>query len=111
MTAWTRTVHPSFDPALRAYLAWLGDDRPFSTDEYDLFAAGYRADRAEAEAALRCCETGPKPAYKRGRYASLTEARRYSTLAYRNGRRQGALRALVGVGLLGLVALVLGRRG
>lgn len=42
MATETRTVHFTFDPALKAYLAWLGD-RDFDGAEYATFAAGYRA--------------------------------------------------------------------
>jgi hypothetical protein len=53
MISGTRTVHFSVDPALRAYLAWLEEDtgRAFDLDAYDLFAAGYRADRDAAASA------------------------------------------------------------
>lgn len=48
MATETRTVHFTFDPALKAYLAWLGD-RDFDGAEYATFAAGYRA-RVDEEA-------------------------------------------------------------
>jgi protein gp37 len=53
MSSGTWTVHFSVDPALRAYLAWLEEDtgRAFDLDAYDLFAAGYRADRDAAASA------------------------------------------------------------
>lgn len=52
MTAETRTVHFTLDPALKAYYAWIeAEGRGFSLKHYDLFAAGYRARVAETKAA------------------------------------------------------------
>lgn len=45
-----RTVHLTLDPALEAYLIWLDSEgREYDLHDYELFAAGYRAERiAEA---------------------------------------------------------------
>jgi hypothetical protein len=47
MTVEVRYVRMTVDPALRAYWLWLdaNPDREFSLEDYDLFAAGYRAER------------------------------------------------------------------
>jgi hypothetical protein len=50
MAVETRTVHFRIDPALRAYVAWLDSEgREFDLEDYDLFAAGYRARVAEED--------------------------------------------------------------
>lgn len=46
-----RTLHFRLDPALRAFFEYLdANGRQFVAEEYDLFAAGYRARIAEEPA-------------------------------------------------------------
>lgn len=53
MAVETRTVHFSVDPALRAYVEYIAiEGREFVPDDYDLFAAGYRARAAEQAEAV-----------------------------------------------------------
>lgn len=41
-----RVVHFTIDPALEAYLFWIDSEgREFRLGDFDLFAAGYRAER------------------------------------------------------------------
>lgn len=48
MATETRAVHFRLDPALRAYLEWIeAEGRQMDLEEYDLFAAGYRAKARE----------------------------------------------------------------
>lgn len=53
----TRTLHYRVDPALRAYCAYIdAEGQGFDLEQYDLFAAGYRARVSEEEA-----PTPPEP--------------------------------------------------
>ena len=47
MTVEVRYATLTLDPALRAYYAWLdaNPEREFRLEDYELFAAGYRAER------------------------------------------------------------------
>lgn len=67
--------------------------------------------RQRAEAAIRCCETGHRPAYRKGRLAGQDDHFDAINRAHRAGQRRGAIRALVVVAGLGAFALWFGRRG
>ena len=59
MATETRTLHFRLDPALRAYLVWLeAEGLTFNPDEYDVFAAGYRAALAALAAELPAGDGG-----------------------------------------------------
>lgn len=75
----------------------------------DLAQDAYEA-LIERDAAVRCCETGHRPAYRRGRIAGQRDIERASARGVRIGQRQGATRALVAcLGLL-VAAMWLGRK-
>lgn len=63
--------------------------------------------RQRAEAAIRCCESGHAPAYRRGRVAAQEDAIAELWRGIRIGERRGARTALVAVALLGIAAVAL----
>lgn len=65
--------------------------------------------RLRADAAIRCCETGHRPAYRKGRIAADVDALAELRRGIGIGRREGAVRALAGVLALAVLARWIGR--